>query len=456
MTNRQLNNSKKDKNAAEAEQGDQSDSNSVAESKPSSRSRQNNSRRRGRGKPRPASKKKAWDVSQFEVPPVDGKLRFHDLNLPDDLMHAIYDLGFKYCSAIQAKILPHTLKGLDAIGKAQTGTGKTAAYLITVIEDLLRHPIEEERYHGDPRALIIAPTRELVMQIAEDAKALCKYTNLHVAALFGGMEYHKQHKYMQRQFVDIVVATPGRLIDFMTRKDIYLDVVEALVLDEADRMLDMGFMPQVKRIVRACPTTDFRQTQLFSATFTQDILNLASRWTHDPVTVEIEPEQVATETIQQIVYMVSNEEKFKVLLNLFRSPEVSRTIVFTNRRDQTQTLYDKIRKAGFNAGLLSGEISQDKRSRTLADFKSGKINILVATDVVGRGIHIEDVSHVINYNLPEEPDDYVHRIGRTGRAGAAGIAITLACEFESFQIPAIEELLGNKLKCVLPPEELLK
>ena len=177
MTNRQLHNRNKDKNATDAEQGDRSDSNSVAESKPGSRSRHKDSRRRGRRKPKP--KKEAWDVSQFDVPAVEGKLRFHDLNLPDVLMHAIYDLEFQYCSAIQAKILPHTLKGLDAIGKAQTGTGKTAAYLITVIEDLLRHPIEEERHHGDPRALIIAPTRELVMQIAEDAKALCKYTNLH-------------------------------------------------------------------------------------------------------------------------------------------------------------------------------------------------------------------------------------------------------------------------------------
>jgi ATP-dependent RNA helicase RhlB len=456
LNTRKLHDGKKDKNATEAEQGDQPNSNSgpesKLESKPSGRSRQKNSRRRSNRKPT----KEAWDVSQFDVPALDGKLRFHDLNLRDELMHAIYDLEYQYCSPIQAKILPHTLKGLDAIGKAQTGTGKTAAYLITIIEDLLRHPIEEERYHGDPRALIIAPTRELVMQIAEDAKALCKYANLHVVALFGGMEYHKQHKQMQSQFVDIVVATPGRLIDFMTRKDLYLDVVEALVLDEADRMLDMGFMPQVKRIVRALPTTEFRQTQLFSATFTQDILNLASRWTHDPVSIEIEPEQVATDTIQQIVYMVSNEEKFKVLLNLFRQPEVTRVIIFTNRRDQTQTLYDKIRKAGFNAGLLSGEISQQKRTRTLADFKSGKISILIATDVVGRGIHIADISHIINYNLPDEPDDYVHRIGRTGRAGATGIAITLACEFESFQIPAIEKLLGHKLKCVLPPEELLK
>jgi len=397
-----------------------------------------------------------WDISEFQVPEEQGKLRFHDLNLSDAVMHAIQDLGFQYCSPIQAQILPHTLKGMDAIGKAQTGTGKTAAYLITIIEDLLRNPIKEERFHGDPRALIIAPTRELVMQIADDAKALCKYTDLHVATLFGGMEYHKQHKHMQKQYVDIVVATPGRLIDFMTRKDIYLDVLEALVLDEADRMLDMGFIPQVKRIVRACPNTDFRQTQLFSATFTHDILNLASQWTHAPVTVEIEPEQVATETVEQKVYLVSNEEKFRVLLNILRSPEVNRVIVFTNRRDQTQHLYDKLRKAGLQAGLLSGEITQQKRTRTLSEFKDGKINVLVATDVVGRGIHIEEISHVINYNLPEEPDDYVHRIGRTGRAGSSGIAINLACETESFQLPAIEARLGRKLKCELPPEELLK
>ena len=406
---------------------------------------------RGGDKPKPQE----WDISEFAVPEEPGKLRFHDLNLSDVIMHGVYDLGFQYCSPIQAQILPHTLKGMDAIGKAQTGTGKTAAYLITIIEDLLRNPIEEERFHGDPRALIIAPTRELVMQIADDAKALCKYTDLHVATLFGGMEYHKQLKHMRKQFVDIVVATPGRLIDFMTRKDLYLDVLESLVLDEADRMLDMGFIPQVKRIVRACPGTDFRQTQLFSATFTHDILNLASQWTHNPVTVEIEPEHVATETVEQKVYLVSNEEKFRVLLNILRSPEVNRVIIFTNRRDQTQRLYDKIRKAGFQAGLLSGEITQQKRTRTMSDLKEGKINILVATDVVGRGIHIEEVSHVINYNLPEEPDDYVHRIGRTGRAGSSGIAINLACETESFQIPAIEARLGRKLKCELPPEELL-
>ena len=431
--------------------------------KPSTvKSQQKRPPRRKQSRRRPQEQNKTptppWDVSQFQVPEVEGKIRFHDFDLKDEIMHAIYDLGFQYCSPIQAQILPHTLKGMDAIGKAQTGTGKTAAYLITIIDDLLRHPIteSEERFFGDPRALIIAPTRELVMQIADDAKALCKYTDFNVVALYGGQEYQKQHKQMQNRHVDIVVATPGRLIDFMTRKDLFLDVLESLVLDEADRMLDMGFIPQVKRIVRASPTTDFRQTLLFSATFTHDILNLAHQWTHSPVTVEIEPENVATDTVEQKVYLVSKEEKFRVLINLLRTPEVTRTIIFTNRRDQTQHLYDKIRKAGLQVGLLSGEITQQKRTRTLSDFKEGKINVLVATDVVGRGIHIEDVTHVINYNLPEEPDDYVHRIGRTGRAGSTGIAINLACETESFQIPAIEARLGRKLKCQLPPEELLQ
>ncbi|WP_455205577.1 ATP-dependent RNA helicase RhlB [Kaarinaea lacus] len=454
MNNQQFNKPKQPSRSSRTPQsGSEKSADSAAPKKSSgARPRPKHSQGRGRG----GRQKTAWDISQFQVPEAEGKIRFHDLNLPDVIMHAIQDLGFEYCSPIQEQILPHTLKGLDAIGKAQTGTGKTAAYLITIIDDLLRHPIEEERYHGDPRALVIAPTRELVMQIAEDAKALTKYTDLHVVALFGGMEYHKQHKQMQRQYVDIVVATPGRLIDFMTRKDLYLDVLEALVLDEADRMLDMGFIPQVKRIVRASPSTDFRQTLLFSATFTQDIMNLASQWTHKPITVEIEPEQVATDTVEQKVYMVSNEEKFRVLVNILKQPEVSRVIIFTNRRDQTQHLFDKIRKAGFQVGLLSGEITQQKRTRTLQDFKSGKISILVATDVVGRGIHIEEVSHVINYYLPDEADDYVHRIGRTGRAGSTGIAINLACETESFQIPAIEERLGRKLKCELPPEELLK
>ena len=261
-----------------------------------------------------------WSLDAYQVPSEEGKTRFHDLNLDLRIMRAIADLGFQYCSPIQAASLPRTLQGYDVIGKAQTGTGKTAAFLITIINDLLSNPVSDERYMGEPRALVIAPTRELVQQIAEDAKDLCKYTGLQVVALIGGMDYQKQLSRLQNALVDIVVATPGRLLDFQQRRDLYLDQVELLVIDEADRMLDMGFIPQVKRIVRSTPPRENRQTLLFSATFTQDVLNLASQWTFEPVTIEIEPESVATDTVDQRVYLVSGEEKFRVLRNIINAP----------------------------------------------------------------------------------------------------------------------------------------
>ena len=402
-----------------------------------------------------AEESKSWSPSEFVVEAVDDKTRFHDLDLQDSLLRGVAELGFQYCSPIQAKILPHTLQGHDAIGKAQTGTGKTAAFLITIFNDLLCNPPEGERYLAEPRAVIIAPTRELVMQIAADAEDLGKFTGLQTVAMIGGADYQKQLAKVQSRVVDLVVATPGRLIDFMQRRDLFLDRVETLVLDEADRMLDMGFIPQVKRIVRATPRKEDRQTLLFSATFTQDILNLAQQWTFDPVTVEIEPERVATATVDQRVYLVTSHERLKVLLKVLRGPDAVSTIVFANRRDQVRSLHEKLRKAGISCGILSGEITQARRTKTLADFKSGKIAVLVATDVAGRGIHVDGVSHVVNYNLPEDPEDYVHRIGRTGRAGATGISISFASEDDAFLLPDIETLLGERLKCVSPPADLL-
>ena len=402
-----------------------------------------------------AEESKSWSPSEFVVEAVDDKTRFHDLDLQDSLLRGVAELGFQYCSPIQAKILPHTLQGHDAIGKAQTGTGKTAAFLITIFNDLLCNPPEGERYLAEPRAVIIAPTRELVMQIAADAEDLGKFTGLQTVTMIGGADYQKQLAKVQSRVVDLVVATPGRLIDFMQRRDLFLDRVETLVLDEADRMLDMGFIPQVKRIVRATPRKEDRQTLLFSATFTQDILNLAQQWTFDPVTVEIEPERVATATVDQRVYLVTSHERLKVLLKVLRGPDAVSTIVFANRRDQVRSLHEKLRKAGIYCGILSGEITQARRTKTLADFKSGKIAVLVATDVAGRGIHVDGVSHVVNYNLPEDPEDYVHRIGRTGRAGATGISISFASEDDAFLLPDIETLLGERLKCVSPPADLL-
>ncbi len=387
--------------------------------------------------------------------PEEGKTRFHDLGLRDELMHAVADLGFRYCSPIQAGVLPHTLQGHDAIGKAQTGTGKTGAFLITIFNDQLCHPLEGERFVGEPRALVIAPTRELVMQIAADAEELARYTDLKIATLIGGMDYQKQLNRLGSDIVDLVVATPGRLLDFMGRRDLFLDHVEILVLDEADRMLDMGFIPQVKRIVRATPRKEHRQTLLFSATFSQDIINLAQQWTYEPVTVEIEPEHVATDSVDQKVYLVSSEQRYRVLNNLLRSEQATSVIVFANRRDQVRRLHERLRRSGIAAGILSGEIPQVKRTKTLEQFKNGEISVLVATDVAGRGIHVEGVSHVVNYNLPEDPEDYVHRIGRTGRAGATGISISFASEDDAFLLPDLEALLGEKLECTHPPPELL-
>lgn len=411
------------------------------------------SRRRRTRKPRHTSPAhQPWDSSVLDVPKLEGKTRFYDLGLPEALLRGIHDLGFQYCSPIQAQILPETLQGKDAIGKAQTGTGKTAAFLITVMVDLLKQPLETDRHKGAPRALVIAPTRELVMQITDDAKALGKHTGLQVLSLIGGADFDKQRQQLGRQPVDIAVATPGRLLDFMQRRHIHLNHVKTLVLDEADRMMDMGFIPQVRRIIRATPAREHRQTLLFSATLSPEIVDLSSQWTRQPVQVEIEPENLASTTIDQKVYMVTSSEKFDTLLHILRQPGIGRAIVFTNRRDQAQKLFDRLLKAGLTAGLLTGDIPQHKRTRTLKQFKAGTSPVLVATDVAGRGIHVEGISHVINYNLPENPDDYVHRIGRTGRAGVSGISISLACEDESFQIPAIEELLGYKLACEFSPQ----
>ncbi len=425
-------------------------------SKPNRGGRGRRRSRGGRGGNGRRADQKQWSLDQFKVPPAKGKLRFHDLDLKLDLMHAIADQGFEYCSPIQARSLPFSLRGHDLVGKAQTGTGKTAAFLVTIIEDLLRQPVGNERYAGEARALVIAPTRELVMQIAEDAKGLAKYTDLNIHTLVGGMDYDKQKRHLQESFCDILVATPGRLLDFCGSRDVYLDQVEILVIDEADRMLDMGFIPQVRRIVRQTPFKDHRQTLMFSATFTPEVMQLANQWTIDPIQVEIQPQSVATDTVNQKVYITSQDEKFKLLYNIISSDEVDNVIVFANRRDQCRRLEEKLRRKGFNVGLLSGEVAQNKRLKTLNAFKSGHLKVLVATDVAGRGIHIDGISHVVNYTLPEEPEDYVHRIGRTGRAGKTGTSISFACEDDAFLLEPIQELLGRKLDCEQPEDELLE
>ncbi len=381
---------------------------------------------------------------------------FDSLNLKQPLRDAIRALGFAHCTPIQAESLRHTLQGHDVTGKAQTGTGKTAAFLITIINDLLGSPPRGERYLAEPRALIIAPTRELAGQIAADAEELIQFCDLHVVTLVGGEDYRKQERALDEAPVDIVVATPGRLIDFVRSDKLHLGMIELLVLDEADRMLDMGFIPQVRQIVARTPRKDCRQTLLYSATFPPEIVELAGRWAMDPIMVEVDPENIAAEGVDQKVYLVTTAGKYHLLYNLLRDPDKTKVLVFSNRRDQVRRLADDLYRNGIRCGMLSGEIPQPKRTRTLDQFKAGEIQVLVATDVAGRGLHIEDVSHVINYTLPEEPDDYVHRIGRTGRAGGFGTSISFACEEDSFLLPSIEEKLGDRLVCSHPEEAQLR
>ena len=428
----------------------------TATSEPKSNSNRPRRRRRSR-KPRDPARQSGWSPAQFNVPVVQGKRRFHDFGLPDVLMQAIADLEFQYCTPIQAATIPHALNGRDLIGKAQTGTGKTAAFLIGIMTDLLDYPLEGNRKLGEPRVLIIAPTRELALQIASDAEALGKYADLSTVSLVGGMDYEKQRKDLAAAPVDILVATPGRLIDFVRSREVDLFNVEVLVLDEAGRMLSMGCIPDVRTIIRQTPRKgEERQTLLYSATFTDDVMRLAEQWTHNPVTIEIESERKTTDNVAQKVFLVSSHEKYQLLRNYLRVNGIERAIVFGNRRHETRALADRLSRDGIKAALMSGEIPQNKRLRTLEDFRSGKIEVLVATDVAGRGIHIDGVTHVINYQLPEDADDYVHRIGRTGRAGSSGTSICFACEDDSFLIPDIERETGVKLECIHPDAELLK
>ena len=390
---------------------------------------------------------KVWSIEDFQVAEVEGKVRFHDLNLPDRVLKSIAEMSFEYCSEIQAATLPETLQGYDLIGQAQTGTGKTAAFLIAMISDFIDYPIEEERDSRFARGLIIAPTRELALQIADDAVKLTANSDINVVSLVGGLSYEKQKQILETERVDIVVATPGRLMDFARNKKVMLNKVEALVLDEADRMLSMGFIPDVKSIIRMTPHKEKRQTMLFSATFPKDIQNLARQWTYFPKEVSVVPEETTNKNIDQVIYSVEADQKWPVLESLIKEKENQRTIIFANRRDETRDLYERLKDAGVNCAMLSGEVAQDKRVKTLANFKNGRIQVLVATDVAGRGIHVDGIELVVNYSLPEDPEDYVHRIGRTGRGGESGKSVSFASEDDAFMVPEIEKVVGEKIRC---------
>lgn len=372
---------------------------------------------------------------------------FDDLPLSEPILKAVQALKFDQLTPIQAQILPHTLANQDAIGQAQTGTGKTATFLITIIESLLKRPFQadEIRYLGEPRALVLAPTRELAQQILADCRELTRFSQLYNLCITGGADFDKQLEQLHKKPLDILIGTPGRIIDWVNKGELFLDRVEVFVLDEADRMLDMGFIPDIKRIVRHMPSNTERQSLLFSATFNQDVMNLAYRWLHQPAFVEIAPESKTNQAIDQQFYLVTEREKMSALKQILADDSVKKTIIFANRKDQVKRLYDYLRRH-HKVTMLSGDVAQQKRERYLQRFKDGEVNVLVATDVAGRGIHVDDVTHVINYTLPDMPDDYVHRIGRTGRAGLSGVSISFVGENDAFNLPALERHVDQKFK----------
>lgn len=394
----------------------------------------------------------SWTVEEFQVESRDGELRFHDLGLSDRLMRGIYECDYKYCTPIQKMILPQSLQGKDVSGKAQTGTGKTAAFLITLFQRLSESK-NNEQVNGTPRALIMAPTRELVIQIEKDARNIGRYCNMNIQSVFGGINYEKQKRQIENKPIDILVATPGRLLDYKEQEVLDLSKVEILVIDEADRMLDMGFIPDMKKIISSLPSKNQRQTMLFSATLNDDILRLASAWTKNPVSIEVESKEITSENIEQIAFIASIKEKFAIMYNIVTNDNLSRVIVFGNRRDEVARLTDMFKACGISTGLLSGDVTQSKRIKTLEELRNGTIRVLCATDVAARGIHVDNVSHVFNYTLPDDPEDYVHRIGRTGRAGEKGVSIIFATEEDAYLIPKIESYTKHKLNYINPDED---
>ncbi|MFY9549633.1 MAG: DEAD/DEAH box helicase [Thermoanaerobaculia bacterium] len=376
-----------------------------------------------------------------------------EYSLPDEVRWGIADAGFVFATPIQAKALPITLAGRDLAGQAQTGTGKTAAFLITIFTRLLgKKPAHRPR---GPRALVVAPTRELVAQIRSDAELLGRHTGLTTLAVFGGIDYRLQREQV-KAVPDLLVGTPGRLLDYEQQGAVSFRDVEILIIDEADRMFDMGFIRDLRRILRRCPPYDRRQTMLFSATLSMRVMELAYEHTNNAEKVEIEPERVGAHGITEILYHVSSKEKFRLLLGLLEKEGGSRVLIFVNRRTTAAELVRGLSANGYPTRALAGNVPQDRRLKMLQDFKEGRLAVLVATDVASRGLHIEGVSHVINYDLPQDSEDYVHRIGRTGRAGAQGTAVSFACDDYVFSLDAIEERVGRKIPVEWPTEELFR
>jgi ATP-dependent RNA helicase RhlB len=372
-------------------------------------------------------------------------LSFADLPLSERLLKGIAEAGFTQCTPIQAKTLPLALDGQDVAGQAQTGTGKTAAFLLALFHKLEHSPpLVTEDGPPAPRALIMAPTRELAVQVHADAEALGKHLPFTLGLAFGGTDYDRQRAVLAAG-VDVLIGTPGRLIDFYKQRVFGLRGVQVLVLDEADRMFDLGFIKDIRYVLRRLPEHHLRLNMLFSATLSYRVLELAYEHMNDPELVRIEPDKMTVDRVTQSIYFPAMDEKLPLLLTLLRDRDPHRTMIFVNTRREADRLREALVHNGIKAEALSGDVPQRKRLRMLKDFQAGELAVLIGTDVASRGLHVPGVSHVFNYDLPQDPEDYVHRIGRTARAGAAGDAISFGCETYAISLPDIEEFIGRKI-----------
>ena len=367
------------------------------------------------------------------------EIEFSSLDLSPKIREGLNQAGFTHCTPIQALTLPSALKGRDVAGQAQTGTGKTAAFLLVIFQRLLENVPEQASHH--PRALVIAPTRELALQIHKDAMLLGAGTGLKLGLAYGGIDYEKQRKILA-DGVDILIGTPGRIIDYFKQHVFNLKQIEVMVLDEADRMFDLGFIKDIRYFLRRLPPRDQRQCLMFSATLSHRVLELAYEHMNEPELLKVEADQITVENVEQSVYYPANEEKLPLLVGLLRGIDNGRVLVFANTRAATDLVERTLNANGILAAAMSGQVPQNKRQTLLKRFHDGELPVLVATDVAARGLHIPDVTHVINFDLPHDAEDYVHRIGRTARLGAKGEAISFACEHYAFHLPEIEEFIG--------------
>ncbi len=383
-----------------------------------------------------------------EKPKFLTRTSFTEFNLPPEVLSGLSDIGFTYCTPIQAQTLPMLLLNRDVAGQAQTGTGKTGAFLVTVFTRLLT---ATDRKPGLPSALIVAPTRELALQIYEEARVIGRHTGLKLAQVVGGIDYQKQAQIL-RKGVDIVICTPGRVIDYFKQGIFKTAGIKVVVIDEADRLLDLGFAKDMRYILGKLPSYEKRQSMLFSATLSYRVLELTYEYMNLPEFISVTPEEVTVKGIKQVLFHVGRENKLSLLLGILEHEDWNRVLIFVNTKAGVEWLTLKLKGNGLPAEGITGDLQQRKRFRLMEQFKDGRTKILVATDVASRGIHVEDISHVINYDLPQDAENYVHRIGRTARAGQTGNALSLACEQYVFHLEAVEEILGYKIPVVWPED----